>query len=140
MSENNFINLKFDRYSLPVEYSIVEKFILKELHRLSKETGYSIKNLTVEFKINKRRDTVAYFTHTDHSPIGFCFYINMLDNVSANKIIDVCRHEFAHYITFMQNRGKVLSDVHGSAWKKVCKNIGAFPSALMHNNPTKHFI
>lgn len=97
------INLFFDKFSFSVSYSMLEEFITNELKRLSEETGYGIENLKIEFRDNNDDSTVAYFHHRGDHPVGFCFHLNKFNDTSPNKIIDVCRHEFAHFVVCMQN-------------------------------------
>ena len=140
MSSANSIHLFFDKFSFTVSYSALKKFILDELNRLSKETGYSIKNLKIEFKDNNKNNTIAYFSHAGDVPIGFCFHLNKFDNASPNKIIDTCRHEFAHFVVCMQNSGHQPTNGHGTKWIKACNDLGAIPSAHMHNTFTRHLV
>lgn len=134
------IHLCFDKYIFLVSYQILEKFILDELNKLSKATGYSIKNLAIEFKDNSKNSTLAYFSREGDKPIGFCFYLGKFDYMSPNKIIDICRHEFAHFMVCMQNSGNHPKEPHGTKWKNICYSLGAIPSAHMNNVFTKHLV
>lgn len=140
MSTTKHINLYFDGFSFPVSYSAVKKLILNELNKLSKETGYSIDNLKIEFKDDNRDNRVAYFSRLGDVPLGFCFFINKFNNTSPNKIIDTCRHEFSHYVVCVENPGNIPEDAHGTQWKRVCGILDAKPSPIMDNNFTKHII
>lgn len=134
----HIIHLHFDKFVFTVSYNTVEKFICNELNRLSIETGYRIDNLKIEFKKNFKDNTIAFFSHSGDKPIGFCFYTNKLDNMSPNKIIDTCRHEFAHYIVCMQNPKHQPKCIHGKKWQEVCYELGAKPSPYMKSLLTKH--
>ena len=138
MKTTKSINLFFDKFSFRVSYTSVKELILNELKRLSKETGYGIDKLKIEFKDNLKDDTIAYFSHIGDKPIGFCFYINKFNNTSANKIIDTCRHEFAHYVVCMKNTGHHPENSHGTDWKRACNVLEAKPSPFMSNDRTKH--
>ena len=139
MEPNRYVNLYFDRFLFQVDYKSLKKFVRKEFERLAKITGYSIRNLKIEFRTNTKDDTIAYFSYRGNKPEGFCVYLNKLENTSANKIVDVCRHEFAHYVAFVQNNCKPLADPHNDVWKKVCRQLEAYPSPYLQNALTKHF-
>lgn len=130
----------FDRIPIGITQSGLEKFITDEMNRLSTTTGYSITNLSLEFSDEAMEKTIACFQYDDNLPrksIGFCFFLQNLDGLSANKIVDTCRHEFAHYIVCEQ--GIVEEDDHGPYWQKVCKRLNAIPSACKDISLTKHF-
>ena len=138
MNPEKTILLHFDKFTFPVTYSELKTFICAELNRLSKVTGYSIKNLKLEFKEDTKQNVVAYFSYSGDCPIGFCFFLKKLNNTSPNEIIDVCRHEFAHFVVCMQNAGHQPKDAHGTKWKKVCGDLGARPSTHIYNTLTRH--
>ena len=139
MDTEKYINLYFDRFLFQVDYKTLKKFVRNEFERLAKITGYSISGLKIEFRTNTKDDTVACFSYRGSKPEGFCVYLNKLEKTSANKIVDVCRHEFAHYVAFVQNGCKPLSDPHNEAWKKVCNQLEAYPSPYLQMALTKHF-
>ena len=92
MFNDKTLVLHFDRFTFKVTYDDLKKFILKEMNRLARETGYSIKNLSIVFKENDYNSLVACFIHKGSVPIGFKFYLNKFADTTANEIIDTCRH------------------------------------------------
>lgn len=137
MISSESVQLNFDRFTFNVSYADLKKFIINELERLSKITGYPL--IPVKFRTNNKDDTVACFTYAGNMPVDFTFNLNKLDNTSANKIIDVCRHEFSHYVAYMRNKCQPLSNPHGAEWKRVCAELEAAPSPFLNNALTKHF-
>lgn len=134
----NKINIRFDKYTMALSVDAVKKFIMDELKRLSNTTGYPIDSLKIEFYFKENENTLAYFSHYPDVPVGFFFNLANCEGRSANQIIDVCRHEFSHYAVFMRKIGNP-KDAHGTAWKGVCKELGARPEAYASNEKTKHF-
>ncbi len=134
----NKINIRFDEYIIPMSVDAVKSFIINELKRLSVETGYPIDSLQIKFYRDKNSKTIAYFSYYPDEPIGFFFNLSKCEGRSANQIIDTCRHEFSHYVVYM----KKLQDPktgHGTAWKDICKVLGANPQPYADDRKTKHF-
>lgn len=140
MNDQKKVALFFDDFQFPVSYGDLKDFITDELNRLSKETGYRMDHLKLEFKENFKDDVVAYFQRAGDQPIGFCFFLNKFQNTSPNKIADTCRHEFSHFVVCMKNAGHQPADAHGTQWKKVCGTLGAKPSPVMNHLPTRHIV
>ena len=138
MKNNAKVKLMFDKYYLYVSYDSLKQLIINELNRLAKETGYGIEHLKIEFKENHKDNVIAFFHSRGDKAEGFCFHLNKFNDTTANKVIDTCRHEFAHYVVFMSNKNRVAP--HGKEWKSVCKKLGANPSPKMDASRTKHII
>lgn len=130
--------VRFDKYNWSFSTDAVKKRILDELKRLSETTGYPIDSLKIEFYYDENENTLAYFSHYSDAPVGFFFNLAICNGRSANQIIDVCRHEFSHYAVFMRKIGNP-KDAHGTAWKGVCRELGARPEAYASNEKTQHF-
>lgn len=136
--QKDSLNIIFDKYTVSVSVEAVKKLIMKELRRLSKETGYSLNSLKIEFYFKENDGTLAYFSYLPDMAEGFFFNLAQFDGRSANQIIDVVRHEFAHYVVFMRKIGNP-KNAHGTAWKRVCTELGAKPNTYATNSKTKHF-
>ena len=139
-TKNKHMVLYFDKFQFPTTYDYVIRFILDEMKRLALETGYGIDNLPINFRESTKGDsTIACFMHSQNDPISFTFYLDKFDKMSPNKILDTCRHEFAHYMTFMKHRGHLPKNPHGAEWAKECKRVGAAPKAYKNRVLTEHF-
>lgn len=140
MKNQKQLTLYFDCIPIGITQSGLEKFVTDEMARLSTTTGYPITNLSLEFSNEAKDRTIACFKYYDILPrksVGFCFFIPNIDGLSANKIVDTCRHEFAHFIVCEQ--GIVEKDAHGPRWQEVCRTLNAIPSAYKDISLTKHF-
>lgn len=137
-SKNDKIKLHFDRFSFSVSAEAVKRLVLKEMDRLSKETGISIDHIPIEFYDNEKGVTIAYFQHCGTKPLKFAFHLNKFNGASANGIIDTVRHEFAHFVALVR-KGDAIKP-HGPEWKAICAELGAAPSPYADRSVTQHFI
>lgn len=102
-----------------------EEAIRDELRRLDAVTGLNGAALPIEFT-NARR-VLGSFCHSDIEPLCFRFSRPWMtgDDLAHAQAIDVIRHEYAHYMDYM-DRG---TSSHGRQWKDCCRRIGAEPAA-----------
>lgn len=139
MNENKRIRLHFDRFTYMVSYRAIKELITNELHRLAAETNYSIDGIPICFKEKSNGNAAAYFKHQGSDPVSFTFCLDTFDDISANEIIDICRHEFAHYVVCAENADNLPKNAHGAKWVATCKRLGARPDTHVHKELTMHF-
>lgn len=142
MNENNscIFNLGFDKYKIPVEKETVKNMILNEIAELSKKTGLGGDKLPVEFS-DPENETIAFFCYTRNgngtkpTNLKFNFSLLKMDGFSARQIIDVVRHEFAHYARLIWYGHS--ENCHDKIWKKICADLGGTPQEYYVPHVTK---
>lgn len=132
MCENNsdVFNLGFDKYKIPVQKETVRNIILNEISELSEKTGLRGDRLPVEFA-DIDNGVIAFFSYTRNGDnekptnLKFNFSLMKMDGFSARQIIDVVRHEFAHYARLIWHGHS--ENCHDKLWQKICADIGGTP-------------
>lgn len=139
MNENIFY-FGFDKYKIPIGRETVKKMILKEISELSKKTGLRGDTLPVEF-IDPDNEMIAFFSYHRNENSGkptdlkFNFSLVKMNGFSARQIIDVVRHEFAHFARLIWYGHS--DNCHDNIWKEICANIGGTPQEFYTPHITK---
>lgn len=104
-----------------------EARIREEIERLDRKTGLHGNDLDIRF--NNVTQYLATFTHSlnGNAPY-FTFSIKYLedDAYTNSVIVDLIRHEYAHYMVYTRYPG-LKERSHGRTWQKCCLEIGAEP-------------
>lgn len=107
-----------------------EKEIRIELEKLDRITGLDGASLIVEFVKSKIK--VGSFHIKNGKPHKFCFSKNFFsDETFPYKLaVDAIRHEYAHYIDFLNNGNMG----HGKSWKLCCNKVKAMPIRILNQS------
>lgn len=142
--------IPFDKFHIPVPVSAIKTLILDEIKTLSAKTGHPGDHLPVEFysatDVNEKHvfidnpNTLACFVYTHSAngnitPKGFFFSLEWMTQISAHQIIDVVKHEFAHYIRTVKYGVSPIPGGHDQLWREICVKIGYPPEQyhMRHN-------
>lgn len=111
--------------------------IRQEIRQLDHRTGLNGTRLAIDFSEDEK--TIGSFTHTaGNIPLHFTFSTRFFERPSFSdaEVIDVIRHEFAHYMKCVRHPD-VEEDSHGPLWQQCCREIGAVPQAR-HSYSTQY--
>lgn len=132
-----------DCFSIPIRISTVKKLVLTEMQRLALDTGCPIDKLFIRF-FTRESSCLACFRYTldifgQYDPLGFEFFTPLLQHLSARQLIDVTRHEFAHYVRLMRHGPTSDENCHDALWQKICLELGCTPSPYHTPHVTQLF-
>ena len=103
--------------------------IRQEIRQLDHRTGLNGQRLRIDFSNDEK--TIGSFTSTQSKiPLYFTFSTRYFEDPSFTdaEVIDVIRHEFAHYMKCVRHPD-AEEDSHGPLWQQCCREIGAIPQA-----------
>lgn len=98
-----------------------EQSIREELAKLDLKTGLQGALLPINF--NNEKCTLAMYSSQNGGKFTFSNYYFQNSNWPIEEVLDVIRHEHAHYYTYCVYG--YLS--HGSLWKQSCLKVGTHP-------------
>ncbi len=113
-----------------------EDMIRTIIRKLDKKAGLSGSTLSIAF--NSYGWFLGHYRHVE--PKAFGFNRKFFNNPSTEEaeVIDVIRHEYAHYYVGVAHLEKYIGHssretFHGDDWKWACKMVGADPKCC-HND------
>ena len=111
-----------------------EQMIRAEMKRLDRKTGLNGAKLPIKFTQSKSR--LGCF-HADEENMSFDFSLYYLadDSFPHEEVVDLIRHEFAHYMNFVLYHG----NGHDRMWRKCCTAVGAVPTRLYSGRFNDYF-
>ena len=113
-----------------------EARIRAELTRLDGITGLNGGELPI--RLNNARCTLGMFSYASPDNLNFTFSNYWFQNPdwSEESALDVIRHEYAHYMDYMQ-RGE---SAHDKMWRMCCLKVGAMPTRLYNDKLNDHIV
>ena len=141
-NESTLVKIAYDRHHIPVHLDSIEKLIREEMHRLAQQTGLPGDGLPITFT-NGKSETIACFRYqvlgNVGKPIGFQFSLYQMSALSARQLVEVVRHEFAHYVRLKRHGVCQEEGGHDELWKKICVELDCPPDRYHHAHVTQVF-
>lgn len=105
------------------------------IHKLDEKTGLSGADLPIAFKAYG--NTLGNYQYVEPKAFGFNRKFFNASSTNEAEVIDVIRHEYAHYYCDVAHLAhyighSVRETSHGDDWKWACKMVGADPTRC-HN-------
>lgn len=113
-----------------------EEMIRAELRRLVMKTGLHAADLPIKF--GNAKTTLGWFSYRNRDRLEFYFSNYYFQNPMhpVEEKLDTIRHEYAHYMDYMQNG----FSSHGASWKKCCAVVGAYPTRCFSKQRSDAFM
>ncbi len=105
------------------------------IRKLDEKTG--LHGASLPIKLASRGTALGYYQYSGEKQFGFKPKFLNDPNTKESEVIDVIRHEYAHYYVDAARLDHYIGHsaretAHGADWKWACKMVGADPTRL-HN-------
>ena len=120
-----------------------ENIIRKAIENLDRKTG--LRGASIRIDIGGKGQTLGCYRRGDERMFKFKISFFNDNNTEEAEVIDIIRHEYAHYYVDEAKLDKYIGhsrreSSHGRDWKWACKMVGAIPRRCHDSTDFKNVI